>query len=95
LPLIPRVHLFVGSPDQVHQAAPLQDHCLQATLARTRVPRIFFPWSHSGKGRSFQFLAFTWELEDQATTSTPELATALMYQQQAGRSLAPITGWIR
>jgi hypothetical protein len=34
---------FVGSPDQVHQAAPLQDHCLQALLARTRVPRIFFP----------------------------------------------------
>ena len=26
--------------------------------------------------------------------STPEPATALMYQQQAGRSLAPIAGWM-
>ena len=35
-----------------------------------------------------------WELEDQATTSTPEPETALVYQQQAGRSLAPIACWM-
>ncbi len=43
LPLILRVHLFVGSSDQVHQAEPLQDNCLLAPLARTCVPMIFFP----------------------------------------------------
>jgi hypothetical protein len=57
-------------------------------------PEDLFPCSHSGKGRSSQLLMSPWEPEAQATTSTPEPATALMYQQQAGRSLAPIAGWM-
>jgi hypothetical protein len=58
-------------------------------------PDDLFPCSHSGKGRSIQLLMSPWEPADPPTTSTPELATALTRHQQAGTSLAPITGWMR
>jgi hypothetical protein len=48
--------LFIGLLDQVHQAAPLQGHCLQAPLAWTGVLMIFFP-------------ALTWVREDLSSCS--------------------------
>lgn len=43
VPLIPSIHLFIGWPDQVHQAAPLQECYLTAPLGWTGVLKIFFP----------------------------------------------------
>ncbi len=57
-------------------------------------PDDLFPCSHSGKGRSIQLLTSLWEPKDPPTTLTPEPVSALMYPQQAGRSLAPIAGWM-
>ncbi len=43
LPLIPRVHLFFGWPDQLHRRHHCQDRYLMAPLGWTGVLKIFFP----------------------------------------------------
>jgi hypothetical protein len=58
-------------------------------------PDNLFPCCCLGKGRSIQLLASPWEPEDPPTVLTLELATALMFYKQAGRSLTPITSWMR